>query len=228
MESNPGTPRDATSLLPQDVYRQRFEGMLAYRRRMWEVLCADFFQRYVPEPSTVLEAAAGYCEFINSIRAARKIAVDINPDTRRHAAPGVEVLLTPTTDLGAVPDGSVDVAFASNYFEHIPRPDIVGTLREFHRILRPGGSVLILQPNIRYLARDYWMFFDHVTPVDDRALCEVLGVCGFRVQRCIPRFLPYTTQSRLPKSLLLIRCYLRVPLLWRLFGGQAFVHATKT
>lgn len=34
----------------------------------------------------------------------------------------------------------------------------------------PAGRLLILQPNVRYCGRDYWQFFDHITPVDDRAV----------------------------------------------------------
>jgi len=39
------------------------------------------------------------------------------------------------------------------------------------------------------------------------------------------RFLPFTTKSRLPNSLFLVRLYLQIPLLWRIFGQQTFVVA---
>jgi hypothetical protein len=82
-----------------------------------------------------------------------------------------------------------------------------------------------LQPNIRFCARDYWMFFDHVTPLDDRSLSEALETNGFRVTRCIPRFLPYTTKSKLPRAPWMIRAYLACPLAWRVLGAQTFVEA---
>jgi SAM-dependent methyltransferase len=218
---------DATQLDPREVYRRRFDADAVFRRAMWGVLCRDCFQRFIPEDAHVLEVAAGYCEFINQIRAARKIAVDINEDIRRHAGPNVEVVLAPSTRLAPVADASVDVVFMSNFLEHISKQDISLTLQECRRVLRPGGRVMILQPNIRYCAKDYWMFFDHVTPIDDRALCEVLEVTGFTVDLCRPRFLPYTTKSRLPRALWMIRLYLRLPLLHHLFGGQAFVIARR-
>lgn len=171
--------------------------------------------------------AAGYCEFINAIEAKRKIALDVNPDVKKYAGPGVEVINSPSTDMRAIPDGSVDVVFTSNFFEHISKPDIVATLKEVHRILKDNGALLVLQPNIRYAHKDYWMFFDHVTPIDDRSLVEVLELNGFEVRECRPRFLPYSTKSRLPKSLGLVKLYLRFPLAQRLIGKQAFVHAVK-
>lgn len=194
---------------------------------MWQVLCSDFFQKYVPPESCVVEVAAGYCEFINHIQAARRIAVDINPDTRHYAGAGVEVLQVSAMELHQIGDQIADVVFVSNFFEHISKPDMIRCLDEIHRVLKPGGRLLILQPNYRYCWKDYWMFFDHVTPIDDRALVEVLELLNFKIERCIPRFLPYTTKQRLPQSAMLVRWYLKLPFLWPVFGAQTFVCGCK-
>ena len=209
----------------ETIYKRRFGPDLHFRQQMWRVLCRDFFQRFVPRDSLVVEVGAGYCEFINHIRARRKIAVDLNPDTRLYAAPDVETIATSSTDLSAIADSSVDVAFASNFFEHLERDAIVRTMQEVARVLRPGGRFLILQPNYRYCHRDYWMFFDHVTALDHRSLTEALETNGFVVRHMVVRFLPFTMKSRLPKSLMLVRAYLRLPIFWRVFGQQTFAVA---
>lgn len=211
----------------EQIYQRRFDQDAAFRDAMWKVLCAEYFQRFVPKDAVVMEVAAGYCEFINNIVAGRKIAIDINTETHNRANQDVRVVITRSTDLSAVASDSVDVIFISNFFEHITKEEITGTVRECHRCLKRGGRLLVLQPNIRYVQRDYWMFFDHITPIDDRALSELLEIVGFRIRLLLPRFLPYTTKSRLPKSLFLIRLYLKIPLLYRIFGGQAFVVAEK-
>jgi SAM-dependent methyltransferase len=216
---------DPNEPLLEDMYRSRFKDQTESRIQMWKVLCDSFFQRFIEKEATVLEVAAGQCEFINNIKAKRKIAVDINPDTRTLAGPDVEVHIRPATDLSIIPADSIDVAFISNFFEHIPKDDIVTTIRECHRVLRQGGQLIILQPNIRYCYKDYWMFFDHITPLDDRALCEVIELIGFSIVISVPRFLPYTTKSRLPRSLFLIRLYLKLPFFWKLFGAQALIVA---
>ena len=209
------------------IYQRRFGPDVAFRDRMWEVLCRDFFQRYVPSEATVLEIGAGYCEFINQIHATSKVALDINPDTEQHADRDVRVIIGRSTHMKDLRDSSVDVAFASNFFEHLTRDDILSTIGETRRVLRVGGRFMILQPNIRFCGRDYWMFFDHVTPIDDRAMVEALRINGFRMVRVIPRFLPFTTKSRLPKSAFLLRMYLRLSPAWRLFGQQSFLLAEK-
>lgn len=86
---------------------------------------------------------------------------------------------------------------------------------------------MILQPNIRFCFRDYWMFFDHITPLDDRNLSEVLEINGFKVKECKPKFLPYTTKGKLPKSIFLLKLYLKLPFVWKIFGKQAFIYAIK-
>lgn len=210
------------------LYAHRFGEEGIQRSDLWEVLCTHFFQTWIPEDATVLDVAAGHCEFINNIRAGRKLAIDVNPDVKVRAAQDVETHIARSDAMPEIPAESVDRVFISNFFEHVSREVIVSTLREVRRVLRPGGKLLILQPNVRYCARDYWMFFDHITPVDDRALVEALTACGYDVDLCIPRFLPYTTKSRLPSTARLVRLYLKMPLAWRVLGAQAFVVATPT
>jgi ubiquinone/menaquinone biosynthesis C-methylase UbiE len=207
------------------LYGERFSGEDVFRREMWAVLCRDFFQRWVPEDAVVLDVAAGSCDFVNAVRARERIALDLNPAVTEHAAPGVRAVVGRADAMTEIGDGSVDVVFVSNFFEHVDRETILAVLAEARRVLRPGGRLLVLQPNIRFAARDYWMFFDHVTPVDDRALVEAFGLSGLRLVHRIERFLPYTAKSRLPQSVALVRAYLRFPLAWRLLGKQSFLVA---
>jgi SAM-dependent methyltransferase len=209
----------------QTLYANRFGAEADQRQDLWQVLCRDFFQAWVPPDATVIDLGAGHCEFINNIRAARRVAVDLNPDVDRYAAADVETYVGHLDRLEPVKDESVDVVFVSNIFEHLTRDVILSSLVEARRVLRPAGRLLILQPNVRYCARDYWQFFDHITPVDDRALAEALAATGFGVEKCIPRFLPYSTQGRLPSWPWLVRLYLRLPLAWRVLGAQAFLVA---
>ncbi|MBA2355649.1 MAG: class I SAM-dependent methyltransferase [Acidobacteria bacterium] len=209
----------------QTIYQRRFADMLAFRRQMWEVLCREFFQQHVPPGATIVEIGAGYCEFINHIRAGRKIAVDLNPDTRTHAGPDVEVITSVTSRIDGLESGLADVVFASNFLEHLSREDILATLREVRRVLKPSGRFLVLQPNIRYCKEDYWQFFDHITPLCERSLTEALETTGFEVVSMRGRFLPFTTHGRLPNSIALLRLYLKLRPAWRIFGQQSFAIA---
>jgi ubiquinone/menaquinone biosynthesis C-methylase UbiE len=196
------------------------------RDAVWRVLCTDFFQRWIDPGSTVLELGAGYCEFINNIQAGEKIAVDLNPEIKRLANSDVRTIITSATDLAEVRTGSVDAVFAANFFEHISKDEILQTLGEAHRVLSADGKLLVLQPNIRLCREAYWMFFDHISPLDERALNEALAMTDFVTEKTIVRFLPYTMKSYLPTSAALVRAYLKFPPLWRLVGKQTFVVAS--
>ena len=207
--------------LYQKMYRRRFGKDVGFRQKMYQVLCADFFQKYIPEDATVLEIGAGYCELINNIRAMKKIALDLNPDIKKFAGDDVEAVIASSTDMKLIKNESIDAVFANNFFEHLSKEDIVKTIREVNRVLKRGGKFIILQPNIRFCFKDYWMFFDHITPLDDRSLSEILEINGFKVVECKPKFLPYTTKSKLPKSIFLLKLYLHQLLL------QPFILRTK-
>lgn len=211
------------------IYSTRFgEAVQEQRARLWQILCRYWFQRYVPVDSTVLDLAAGYCEFINNIQCAHKIAVDLNTDVDQHAARGVQVIHAWSHDMHEVADSSVDIVFVSNFFEHLPtKQAFIDTLTEIRRILKVGGKLLILQPNIRFLNGAYWDFIDHYLPLTDRTLVEALELVKMRVDEVRPRFLPYTTRSRIPQTPLLVRLYLAVPLAHQIFGKQAWVVASK-
>jgi SAM-dependent methyltransferase len=212
------------------LYAARFpEREREAKARLWRTLCDAFFSRYVPVDGCVVDLGAGYCDFVNNVRARRRIAVDLNPDTRRFAAEGVEVHSLPLERGGeAVVPGSVDLAFASNVFEHIRSPEaLLEILRAVRVALRPGGRLVIIQPNVGALGGAFWDFFDHTLPLTERGMAEALTVAGFGVVESRARFLPYTTKSRLPQWDFLVRLYLRLPPAQFLFGKQMLVVAER-
>ena len=186
-------------------------------------------QRYVSPTDVVIDLGAGYGEFINHIRCGKKYAVDLNEETADAVNSDVVFLKRRTVDLGDIPQASADLVFASNLFEHLSsKEELLATLREVRRTLRPGGKLLILQPNIRYAYREYWDFLDHHLALSHESMGEALEIAGFKVVECRPRFMPYSTKSKLPQSPFLLRIYLRVPPLQWLLGGQMFLVATST
>jgi dolichol-phosphate mannosyltransferase len=47
-------------------------------------------------------------------------------------------------------------------------------------------------PNIRFLAGEYWDFWDHHLALSDRSLAEGLENCGFNILENHDRILSYT------------------------------------
>ena len=92
------------------------------------------------------------------------------------------------------------------------------------RVLRPGGRVLLLQPNFRLAPRRYFDDYTHRTIFTDQSLRDYLTSRSFSVDRCEPRFLPLTMKSRLSGGHRLVPLYLRLPL--RPLAGQMLLGAT--
>jgi SAM-dependent methyltransferase len=211
------------------LYQARFApAEVAAKERVWAILCKDFFSRFVKPGDRVLDVAAGYCEFINNIECGEKYAYDANPDTARFAARGVKLVAGDCRDMSALPAAAFDVAFVSNFFEHLAsKHDVDVVLQQIFQRLRPGGLLLVLQPNLRYVGVKYWDFFDHTVPLTEHSMTEGLVKNGYRIKLMIPRWLPYSFKSKLPTAGWMVRLYLRLPLAWWLLGKQMFVVAER-
>jgi len=211
------------------LYQARFApSEIAAKDRVWTILCKDFFSRYVKPTDRVLDVAAGRCEFINHIECAEKYAYDANPDTARFAAHDVGLVVGDCRDMSALPVASFDVVFVSNFFEHLPDKDALGrTLDEAHRCLAPGGHLIAMGPNIKYLHGAYWDFWDHHLPLTEDSLREALANRNFKVEKCVGKFMPYRMDNTRRHPLLFVRMYLRLPLAWKFFGKQFLVIAGK-
>jgi len=211
------------------LYRFRFrESERAQKMLIWKTLCANYFQRLIGDDQTVLDLACGYGEFINNINAKKKYAVDLNPDAPQYLGPDVEFHFARADKIAGIADNGIDVAFTSNFLEHLKtKEECDAVLGEVRRILKPGGRFVIMGPNIRYLAAEYWDFYDHYLPLSHLSLEEGLVQAGYDVVTVIPRFLPYTTRSALPQHPLLIALYLKMPFFWRILGRQFLLVGQK-
>lgn len=208
----------------QRIYGTRFSKNLDYRREVWGVLVSDWFGRYVRPGDSVLDLGCGYGEFINSVRCRHRYAMDLNPDAPQYLAADVTFLFQDCSTRWQLPDASLDLVFTSNFFEHLPDKAALGrTLDEIHRCLRPGGRLVAMGPNIKYLPGKYWDFWDHHVALTEASLEEALVTRRFTVNECVGRFLPYTMVTGPRYPAVLLRAYLRVPAIWRFFGRQFLV-----
>jgi hypothetical protein len=94
-----------------------------------------------------------------------------------------------------------------------------------YKLLRSGGKILILQPDIRYVGQNYWNYFDHHLPLSAPSVAEALEISGFIIDSVINKFLPYTMKSKIPTPPFLVYLYLKCPLIWKVMGKQCFISA---
>ena len=181
------------------------------RGKVWQALWTYFFRHRIRPEDCVLDLGAGYGDFINNVRARRRIALDLWPDMPSHVEPGVETIVGPVDDLAGIEEGSVDFAFASNLFEHVPQSVLAAVLEQLRTKLSTRGTLTILQPNYRYAYREYFDDYTHVAVYTHASLGDFLRANGWQVLETYPRFLPLSVKSRLPTWPLLVAAYLRSP-----------------
>jgi SAM-dependent methyltransferase len=212
----------------KEVYEHRFdEADQASKEAIWREL-GRFLQRYIDPKARVVDIACDLGYFIRNIAAADRWATDIR-DVAATLPPDVHFVRASGLDLADVlPTESFDLAFFSNYLEHLASTEaVLQQLRVAFALLKPGGRVLILQPNIRLIGGAYWDFIDHQTALTEKSLAEAAVMAGFTTKEVIARFLPYTTKSRLPQHPMLVRAYLAFPPAWLLFGKQTLYLGEK-
>ncbi len=205
------------------LYQYRFREIeQSTRVEAWNEISPVVWE-LMDRPKSILDPAAGRCEFINAVPAQERWAVDqvLYPEASQR--PDTTVI-TSDIMLADLPSQHFEGVFISNFLEHLESQEAVAALLEkMHGILAPGGRIGILGPNIRYASREYWDFADHVVPLSHLAVAEHLYAAGFEPAKVIPRFLPYSFRQRLPSSPQLIRRYLRSPWAWRFLGKQFFL-----
>jgi SAM-dependent methyltransferase len=211
------------------IYKHIFpEEELAAKEELWKIVIDEFLQKYIKEGDAVLDMGGGQCLFINNIRCGKKYVNDLNPDVEKYADDNVEIIQERADNIVSIPDTTMNVVFASNFFEHMKDKDeLERVILEIRRILAAGGLLMVIQPNIRYAYKEYWDVIDHYIPISDRSLADLMEINGFRIKTSYPQFLPWSPRTGLSRFTVLLKIYLKIPLFWRFFGKQMFMVARK-
>jgi hypothetical protein len=180
----------------------------------------------VPQPCRLaVELGPGFCDFINQLRAEKKVALDHNPITARYVASNVELILCDAASLEGIEPGSADLIFASNFLEHLSAEQLDTLLPRIRAALTDRGRFITLQPNYAKNPEHYFDDPTHVTIFTDASLPKVLERHGFVVEKLVAGLLPFTMNSVLPKTGILTRAYLASP--WKPLAGQMYAVASK-
>ena len=212
---------------PADLYDVRFDAEeAAAKDRIWREIVA-YLGRWIDPGAPILDVACDRGHFIRFAVGSERWATDIR-DVGRSLPDDVRFVQGSGLDLARlVPTGHFGTVFMSNYLEHLPSADaVIDQLRVARQLLRPGGRLIVLQPNIRLVGPRYWDFIDHKVALTEHSLQEAAELAGLRMEELIVRFLPYSTKGRLPAHPALVRLYLRVRPAWRLLGKQTLYVGT--
>jgi SAM-dependent methyltransferase len=195
-------------------------GDVPERARVWSHVIS-YLDPWIDTNHAVLEIGAGPGDVIGQIDAVRRVAIDSDPTAGALHLDDVEGITADARDMPMLGDHSIGTVIASNVVEHLDADDAKTCIVECARVLRPGGHLVIVQPNFRLCAKQYFDDYTHRSVFTDTSLADLVTVSGFKVVRKEPRFLPLTVKSRLRHGHRLVPLYLASP--WRPLAGQMLV-----
>lgn len=194
------------------------------RAAVWSAICR-YLQPWVAQDQGLLDLGAGYADFSRLIVAAKKWGLDRNSELVTYWGDSVVPLIQSALDPWPLATGTLGTVFASNFFEHFTIEQGSAILFQAERVLRPGGKLIVIQPNFRLEPRRYFDDYTHRTPYTDTGFADFLRSLGWKIVRSEPRFLPFSMKSRLPAAEWLVRLYLALP--FRPLAGQFLVVAER-
>ncbi|ADE54395.1 ArsR/SmtB family transcription factor [Coraliomargarita akajimensis] len=153
--------------------------------RSWEAI-GHFLLHMTPRISIAdLGAGEGLISQLLARRAEKVICVDNSPKmvevgTELAKKNGFTNLTYKLGDIEEVPlaDASVDLALLSQALHHAPKPELA--VREAHRILRPGGQLIILDLLEHQFEKAHDLYADVWLGFSENKLYQFLKSAGFR------------------------------------------------
>lgn len=149
----------------------------------------SFLLRSLPRGARVLDVGCGRGVVLGALadRGIEVHGVEVDADATRGADPRAHIRIAPRlADAGYAAD-SFDEVLIWHVLEHLHDPR--GTLEEVHRILRPGGRLVVAVPNFSSLQARWsgaaWFHLDlprHLYHFPLRALVGLLEDLGFAVE----------------------------------------------
>ena len=115
--------------------------------------------------------------------------IDIAPEFA-----GPDVLIQDISNGIPFPDGAYDFVFCIEVLEHVPNP--YGTLGEIHRVLKPGGVLVLSVPNPYHLKEIIWNVLripdrqGHIYGWTRQTMTKLGEMNGFRLGRTGGTYLP--------------------------------------
>lgn len=208
------------------LYTYRFKDVDQQQRiKVWAPI-SRFVTALAGGPQRVLDPACGLGEFINSCPASERWAADLGLDGSTLDS-SINFLSGSFFDVD-LPDSHFDLIFLSNVLEHMHSQEQVNECLVRAKVkLRPGGTIVVMGPNFRYCPKEYFDCADHTVILTHIAVEEHLHTAGFEIRRTVPRFLPYSFRSHLPAWRWTTNAYLKFSPIWRIFGKQFLLVATK-
>ncbi len=178
------------SYYPDEYYGntgRKFEGVVESLVRIIAARQGRFLSRGLPDGARVLDVGCGRGVLLRAFadRGYDVHGTEVSAAAAQGADPRATIHITSRLEDAALPGASFDQIVLWHVFEHLPDPQ--ATVKEIHRLLKPGGKAVIAVPNFSSLQARWtdagWFHLDpprHLFQYPAETLRRLLEDNGFR------------------------------------------------
>lgn len=176
------------AIADEPLWRRRLRRRRAVQRRCRSVV------DLAGAAGRLLDVGCGTGTFLDGMRSAGWQVVGVEPIESAAEYARRRLRLDVSPDLEAIPHPacSFDVITLWDVLEHVPYP--ARTLRDAHRLLKPGGWLVLSVPNpasyARFLFGRHWSGWDvprHIHVFNAASLTRYVAAAGFQIRESINR-----------------------------------------
>ncbi len=156
-----------------------------------------------PRPGRVLDVGCGTGLMLRELAPWRPVGLDFSSHALEFSrGRGLENLVRGDVVRLPFADNSLDLILALDLMEHVERDDLL--IREFHRVLRPGGWMIATVPAHPYLWSDHDIALHHFRRYTSQSFRKLLATGNLKPKRftyCITAVHPPIVVFRLVQKL---------------------------
>ncbi len=186
------SPEEIATFYPPEYYGstgRKFTGLVEFAVRRVAGRHVKFLARRVPQGGRILDVGCGRGVLLKELadRGFKSYGFEVNPSAAVGVDPRIEMRIGDDLRDVEYPSGFFDQVIIWHVLEHVSDPR--ATIEEIHRILKPGGEIVVAVPNFSSLQSRWsgpaWFHLDlprhlHHFPAD--GLAKLLAESGFRVE----------------------------------------------
>lgn len=168
---------------------RKFNSLVEFAVRLVAARHVRFLARRVPRGGRILDVGCGRGVLLKELarRDFEAHGFEVSPSAAEGVDSRIAIRIGDDLSEASYPSANFDQVIIWHVLEHVSDPR--GTIEEIHRILKPGGEIVVAVPNFSSLQARWsgpaWFHLDlprHLYHFPATGLKKLLSECGFRVE----------------------------------------------